>query len=260
MADENPNPNPNPDAGAKDAAYWEAEAKKAFADRDKAKQRAKELEGKALSDEQAARFQELEANAAKAEEERKRKAGEFDSLKQQLIDKHAKDLQERETKHAQLSERFKGTVVRAEFGAATDLFGGHDAAKTILDVDLGMAALGRYVEVEDADDDPRGYRIVVKDTKGNRILGKDGNPAPFAEAISELISLLPNRDRILRGSGKAGSGNAGGSSHNSGPVDLDALIRKANQGDPDALKELRARRPAGGMVQGSAWEKQRAAR
>jgi hypothetical protein len=258
MADENPNPNPNPEP-QKDAAYWEQEAKRAFQDRDNAKKRAKELEGKVLSDEQADRYKQLEEREAKAEEERKRKAGEFDTWRTQITDKHTKELQERESKYSTLSDRFKSTVVRAEFGAATDLFGGHDAAKTILDVDLGMAALGKYVEVEDADDDPRGYRIVVKAPNGQRILGKDGNPAPFAEAVNELIAQLPNKDRILRGSGKAGSGSSGGSSHSSGPIDLDALIRKANQGDQDALKELRSRRPAGGMVQGSAWEK-RAAR
>ena len=64
--------------GTKDAAYWEAEAKKAFQDRDAAKKRAKELEGKVLSDEQAERYKALEDAAAKAEDERKRKAGEFD--------------------------------------------------------------------------------------------------------------------------------------------------------------------------------------
>lgn len=238
----------------KDAAYWEAEAKKAFAARDAERKRAKDLEGKTLSDEQAQRFKELEEREAKAEEEKKRKAGEFDSWRTQIADKHAKELQERDSKLGTLTERFKSTIVRAEFGAATDLFGAHDAARTILDVDLGMAALGKYVEVEDADEDPRGYRIVVKNPGGQRILGRDGNPAPFAEAMAELITMLPNKDRILRGSGKAGSGSHGGGTGNREQIDLRNLTPEQRR-DPKVLAALRASLPAGGVVMGEAYNR-----
>jgi hypothetical protein len=230
---------PDTKSGLDDAAYAREEAKKAFADRDKYKKELRELResGRLISDEQAAKYKELEDAAAKAEEERAKKAGEFDSLKKQLADKHAAELDAERKKAEAVSSRFKQTVVKAEFGAASDLFGGADA-KTILDVELAIAALGKYVTVEDADDDPRGYKIVVKAPNGQPVLGRDGNPAPFADAISEVINLLPNKDRILRGSGKTGSGSSGGSGGTSPTTDLAELTQRARKGDKAALAAL----------------------
>jgi hypothetical protein len=230
----------------KDAAYWEAEAKKAFRDRDTFKQKARDLEGRQLTDEQAERFKQLEEREAKAEEERKRKAGEFDAWRQTITEKHTKELQERESKLTTIAQRFQDTVKRAEFGAATDYFGGHDQSKTILDVDLAMAFLGKYIAVEDTDEG--GFRVTVKTPQGHTILGKDGNPAPFADAIGELIAALPNKERILRGSGKTGSGNSGGGSANQ-PADLAELTKRAQAGDKDAVAKLRARSAASGRLQ-----------
>jgi hypothetical protein len=231
-----------------------AEAKKAFEARDKAKKELQALmdSGRLLSDDDLAQFQALRENAAKAEEERKRKAGEFDNWRTQITEKHTKELQERESKLTAMSDRFKQTVIKAEFGAAIDFFGG-DTAKTILDVELGMAALGRFVSVEDVDDDAIGYRVIVKDPKGQTILGKDGNPAPFTEAIGELIQQLPNRDRILRGSGKTGSGSSGGSTGSSQPVDLRNLT-PARLKDPKVVEALKAIRSSGGITMGSAFQ------
>jgi len=236
----------------KDDLIPRSEAKKAFEARDKAKKELQALldSGRVLSDEQIEKYKKLEDAAAKAEDDRKRKAGEWDSLRTQLTEKHAHELKERDTKLSTLSERFKRTVVRAEFGAATDYFGG-DSAKTILDVDLGMAALGKFVTVEDTDDEV-GYRVVVKKPNGDTIIGDDGNPAPFATAIGELIKLLPNRDRILRGSGKTGSGSSGGASGSREPIDFRNLT-PAQRRDPKILAQLRAQRPEGGIVMGEAY-------
>jgi hypothetical protein len=232
-----------------------SEAQKAFKARDEAKAALRALEdsGRVVTPEQFEKFRKLEEAAAKADEDRKRKAGEFDSLRTQLIEKHTTEIKERDSKLSQLSERFKSTVVRAEFGSAVDYFSGSESSKTILDVDLGMAALGKYVQVEDTDDDI-GYRVVVKSPKGDTILGADGNPASFTEAIGELIKLLPNRDRILRGSGKTGSGSSGGSTVAGKSADLAELTRRAERGDKEAIAALRARRNAGsGVVMGSAF-------
>lgn len=236
-----------------DAAFWQSEAKKAFQARDQIKDKLRDLEGRVMSDEDRALFQKLRTDAEKAEETRRRKEGEFDSLKNQLVEKHNAEKAELTTRFTSLSERFKQSVKLAQFGAASDWFGG-DSAKTVLDVQLGMDVLGKYVTVEDQDDDPLGYRIVVKTPRGEPILGADGNPAPFPEAIGELIKALPNKDRILRGSGKTGSGSAGGSKTGTAPApDLQQLTERARQGDKDALKALKDRRAANGsMVFGSA--------
>lgn len=235
--------------GGNDVEYFRAEAQKAFKARDALKQQLRELEtsGRVLSDEKMQRLADLEKAAETAEEERKRKAGEFDSLRVQLTEKHQKELAEREKKIGALSERFKDTVVKAEFGAASEWFGG-EGAKTILDVELGLAALGKYVRVEDADDDPRGYRVTVVDPRGHTIVGADGNPAPFALAVGELISALPNKDRILRGSGKTGSGSSGGSSSTSPTTDLVELTKRAQRGDKSAIDALRQQQGALGGI------------
>jgi hypothetical protein len=227
-----------------------AEAKKAFEARDKVKKELQALmeSGRVLSEEQIDRYKALEATAAKAEEDRKRKAGEWDSLRTQLAEKHANELKERDSKLSTLSERFKSTVVRAEFGATTDYFGGSETSKTILDVDLGMAALGRYVHVEDTDDEV-GYRVVVKKPNGDLIIGDDGNPAPFADAIGELIKLLPNKDRILRGSGKTGSGNSGGSKTTTSGVIDTRRLRPGDFNDPKVREAVRREQNAAGGLQ-----------
>jgi hypothetical protein len=241
--------------GEKDAAYWQGEAKKAFEVRDTAKAALKTLQesGAVLSDEDKKLFEKLKKDAADADEAAKRKAGEFDALKQQLVDKHATELETRDGKIATLGRRFQDTVVRAEFGTATDLFGGHAESKTVLDVDMAIAVLGKYVSAVDDEKDARGYRIVVKNAHGNEIVDGKGNPVPFATAIAEVISTLPNKDRILRGSGKAGSGSTGGGPTHGQETDLEVLTQKAARGDADAIKALRTRRSGSGIEQGRAW-------
>ena len=236
-----------------DLAYWQGEAKKAFETRDKIKKELSELKSNVLTKEDRELFETLKTERLKAEEEKAKKAGEWDTLRKQLADKHAVELAERDAKVSTLSDRFKHSIVRAEFGAASDYFGG-DKAKTILDVDLAMAALSKYVVVEDVESDPLGYRIVVKKPNGDTILGRDGEPAPFGEAMGELIATLPNKDRILRGSGKTGSGSSGASSDSLKDADLDDVIRRARAGDKEAVKSLKARTGAqGGLVMGTAF-------
>lgn len=210
-----------------------------------------DLTGKVMTPEQQKRLADLEAAAAATEEERKKKAGEWETLKTDLLTKHGNEIKERDEKIGKLSDLFKRTVVQAEFGRASDLFGG-DTAKTILDVDLALAALGSYVHVEDDETDPRGYRVVVKKSNGTPIVGKDGNPAPFADAMTELIGSLPNKDRILRGSGKTGSGNSGG--HGSGHHDkaLDTPKTAKDFNDPKVREAVKQKHNAAGGIQSGA--------
>lgn len=223
-------------------------AEEALAEAAKLRKTNAELSGKQMTPEQQKRLQDLEAAAAAAEEEKKKKAGEWETLKAELTTKHGTEIKERDDKIGKLTDRFKRTVVTAEFGRASELFGG-DTAKTILDVDLALAALGSYVHVEDDDTDPRGYRVIVKKANGTPIVGKDGNPAPFAEAMTELIGSLPNKNRILRGSGQTGSGNSGG--HGSGPHDktLDNPKTAKDFQDPKVREAVKKKHDAAGGIQ-----------
>lgn len=240
----------NGGGGDKGVDYYKAEAQQAFKDRDAAKRKLRDAEEKGLviTEQQLQRMKELEDAAAKADEDQKRKAGEFDTLKNQLVEKHTKEIQERDSKLTTLSQRFQNTLIRAEFGSAPELFGAHDKATTIFDVDMGIDVLGKYVHVEDTED---GHRIVVKNTKGQVLVGKDGDPLPFAKAMVELIESLPNRDRILRGSGKTGSGNSGGHGTGHGAQDLDNL-KTADFKDPKVRDAVRKKHAAAGGIQSGA--------
>lgn len=249
MADANEQPNDQQEQ-PKDDLIPRAEAKKAFEARDKAKKEADDLR-KQLDSIKAAE----EERAAKIEEERLKKAGEWDAMKQSLVTKHTAELEQERKARQALEQSYTTEKVQAAFYGASDLFGGHDGSKTVLDGDMAAAVLGRYVSYEDVDVSGKTVKaIVVRDVDGNVIVDGKGNPAKFGEAMTELISQLPNRDRILRGSGKTGSGSSGGATGDRTPIDLRNLT-PAQRRDPAVLKQLRESLPTGGLVMGEAYNR-----
>lgn len=232
--------------GGKDAAYWQAEAKKAFEARDRTSQRVRELEGRALSEDDIALFQTLKEQQSKADEEKKRKAGEFDAWRADITKKHEESISA-ERKRAESAEaKYRQKLVGHAFASASSLFG--DAGKTVLTPDIAEAYFAKHVEVLDDDS------VVVKGLDGHVILNaKTGKPADFAEALAELIDGLPHKNKILRGSGKAGSGSPGGATTGVEHIDFTNLTPEQRR-DPKVLAALRARQPRGGMVFGTAYE------
>lgn len=196
-----------------------SEAQQAFKARDEIKRKQRELEeaGLIMTPEQKAEVDTLRANAAKAEEERAKKAGEFDSLRVNLIKQHEAQLQtEREAK-TKAEQELSSTLRGLAFAQAADWFGPN--GKTVLTPEIAEAYFGRYVDLD-------GRTVVVKDADGHVILDlKTGKPAAFADAIGQLIASLPNKDAVLRGSGKTGSGNSGGSRTTDAGIDVD--VRRA---------------------------------
>lgn len=243
------------DGGAADLIP-RTEAQKAFAARDEAKKQLRLLQeqGLVLTPEQKAEVEALRTAAAQAEEDRKRKAGEFDQLRTDLLKKHEAEVTAARTEAQTIRQQYHQTLKSHAFAAALDWFGGAEA-KTIMTPAIAAAFLGPYVAVE-ADEGGR-ESVVVKNTDGHVIMdAKTGRPAPFAQAIGELIGMLPERDSILRGSGKTGSGSSGGSGQGAaGAVDLGNL-KPHDFKDPkvrEALKREHAK--AGGMVIGPAFER-----
>lgn len=230
----------------KDAAYWQAEARKAFEARDKVKAQLRDLEGRVLSDEDRATFDKLKRDAAELDEKRKRADGQYEALKQELVAKHTAELEAAKKRAAELEATIRDREITAAFASASDWFG--PTGKTILPPAVAQSHLARYCEVQDG-------KIVVKRPDGTTIHGADGNPAPFAAAIGELIAALPERDHLLRGSGHVGSGAAGGSlSHEQ--ADLVTLTARARSGDKAAIKALRAKMANdGGLVAGAAFQR-----
>lgn len=237
----------------KDAEFYKAEAKKAFEARDKAKKAHQELidSGRVLSDEQAARYKALEDAAANAEEERKRKAGEFDGWRADILKKHDEALTTEKARAQQAQERLHGVLKDHAFASASEWFGGSEA-KTILTPAIAASFLGRYVVVEEHNG---AERVVVKNPQGHVIVdAKTGEPAPFTQAVGELIGMLPDKASILRGSGKTGSGNSGGGNGNQPVVDFRNLTPDQRR-DPKVLAALRASLPkGGGVVMGEAYD------
>ena len=234
------------DSGAKDANYWQAEARKAFEARDEAKRQAKELAAKTLSDEDAELFKKLREAEAKTEEERKRKAGEFDSWRKDILTKHQQEIADREKRIADAEGKTRKTLIGLAFAGATDIFG--KDALTIYGPKAGERIFSEFV---DLDEDGS---VVVKNRAGHVILDADtGKPASFAVALKELIDSLPDKNDHLRGSGKTGSGSAGGGQPGS-PADINELTTRARSGDKDAIKQLQQRRAhSGALVMGSAF-------
>lgn len=208
------------------------------------------------SEDQRKRLETLETQAAAAEEDRKKKAGEWEALKTELVTKHAAELKARADEIASLNALITdGEIDRAFASAFVDkspLFGGDDAL-TVLPPDLASAALRKYVAVEMVDGKPV---LKVKDGTGKVVIDpKTGNPMTFGPALHQVISDLPNKDRILRGSGKAGSGSSGGSGGGKpGEVDF-AHLTPEQMRDPKIIAQAKARTAAaGGISMGTAFD------
>ena len=238
---------PAPVSSGHDAAYWEREARKAFAERDAAREAAGTV---SKSDrEELERLRQLEAAA---EEKRKLEAGEFEAAKKTLLDR----VQAAEAKEQAARDQYARKVIETAFHGAGDLFG--PSGLTTLTPDFAYAGLGGHVDYVPGAS-PSEDRIVVKDLAGEVIRGDDGQPAPFRAGMAQLIDVWPGKEQILRAGQKAGSGSTGGSGDAALPVDRAELIKRVEAGDPQALEQYRASRPTGRTVHGAFWDKQAAA-
>lgn len=237
--------------------YWKKEtgAAAAFATRDETKKRLarlEELEKTAMTPEQRKEYADLKKAQASAEDERKRKEGEFDQWRAEILQKHEADLAARDERLKALESDIAHGEIRRAFLAETDYFGGGENSKTVLVGDLAVDALGRFVRFEDYDfggDIGKKKTIIVRDHTGKMITDKMGRPAPFKEALDGLLESHPGKDHILRGSGKTGSGATGtGVLGDKDRVDLSrSTITREQARDPRVRKQLEA--VGGGGIQ-----------
>lgn len=248
-----PPPPPSPQNNEElEKAKFEADAARAEAE--KIRKQLEEVKRAVPSDEQRARWAELEAAAEKAEQERAMKAGEFEKLKQQLTERYEREIEghKQATKNAldraeALEREVEEEMIAREFEAATTLFG--PTGKTVWFPQFAMAYLRRYVEIEKSEAGGRTVRrVVVKDDRGTKIVDKNGSPMPFVKAMEELIASHPMRDAILRGSGKVGAGNSGGGHGTSGDIDVSRL-KQSDFNDPKVRDAVRNRFAASGGLQ-----------
>lgn len=239
--------------GGGDVAHWQAEAKKAFEARQAAKKEAEALQKQleALKGIDPEEYRTLKEQKEQAEQERAKKAGEFEKLQQQLVQKHQAELTAEQQKREQAEQRLQRTIIGRAFADAVDLFG--PSGKTIyLPADAERIFGERVKLLEDG-------TVAVTDAAGDVILdGKTGKPMPFAAAMSEYIDGLPDKQYRLRGSGKTGSGSSGGVNGGSRDVDLNNL-KPADFRDPKTRQLIQQRQnAAGGLQIGPAWDRAKA--
>ena len=229
--------------------FLEGEAKKAYKVRDELKEKLRKLEGNGLSQQEREEFDALRKEREAAEEERKRKAGEFDAWRQQITQKTQAELDAERQKAQAIEQKYKQTVVGLAFAGAQDLFGG-PSAKTIYTPTVAQKVFGDYIAIDEHD------QLVVKDQHGDVILdARTGKPASFSVALAELIESLPDKDYHLRGSGKVGSGSPGGSNSAPTSVDVTKALTAAQLADPKVRAKLKAHQAAaGGLQMGRAFD------
>lgn len=230
------------------------EADQARAEAAKIKAALEDVKKEMPSAEQRARWAELESQAAKAEEDRALKAGEFETLKAQLTTRYEREIEGHKQATANALARAEGLerdiedeMVAREFAAASNLFG--PSGKTVWFPDVAQAYFRRNVEVEKTEQNGRTVRrVIVKTANGTTVLDKNGQPMAFAKAMEELIDSHPQREAILRGSGKVGAGSLGGSHGTSGDIDVTRLKQKDFE-DPKVRDAVRNKLSSSGGLQ-----------
>jgi len=246
-------PPPQPDANeALERLKFEAE--QARAEAAKAKLALEEAKKAQPSDEQRARWAELEAQAEKAEQDRAMKAGEFETLKGQLTSRYEKEIDGHKqatanalAKAEALERDIENEMIAREFAQAQTLFG--PTGKTIWFPEVAETYFRRNVVVEKLDQNGKTVRrVIVRNNAGTTILDNKGAPMAFAKAMEELIDNHPQKDAILRGSGKVGAGSFGGSHGTSGDIDVTKL-RASDFGDEKVRDAVRKSQAASGGLQ-----------
>ena len=181
-------------------------------------------------------YRTLKTQAQKAEEQRALKAGEFDSLKQQLIDTHAtekKDLAAQLTRRVGFIEKLLKTDV-----AKQALL---EAGFTPEGAEIALPHVLPFIDVQEVqgaaeDADPYVARVIDA-RKQPRISGPQGEPMKIAELGVEFAKN-PKYAGLVKGSGAAGSGAPAGSQHQPPAGAADALKSLSPQARLTRAREL----------------------
>lgn len=136
----------------------------------------------------------LREQQAKADEERRKKAGEWDSLKQQLVDKHGSEKAAWEKEKAGLLKAFEGQVSEA---AAVQALAEHKGNPLFLKSHVLNA-------IKVVQDDSGRFITQVVDDAGNPRMNGDGKFLTVSDFVREL------RDNEAFAGAFLGTGSSGG--------------------------------------------------
>lgn len=138
-------------------------------------------------------YKTLKEQAAKAEEERALKAGEFDSVKKQLVEAHAKEKAAWDAEKATLRQSLENNVLIA---SATQAIAAEKGSALLL-----MPHVRSRTKLDDT-----GNPVVVDDT-GNVRIDAQGKPMSINALIAEMKADVATFGRAFDGSGIGGAGS-----------------------------------------------------
>ena len=145
------------------------------------------------------KYRTMEAQAAKIEEDRLLKAGEFDNVKKQIIEAHGKEKAALEAKIETLNKSVTENVLKAQITDA------------IAKADGSTLLLSPHVASRTKLDD--NYHPVVVDDSGNVRVKADGTPMAIADLIAEMKIDVANFGGAFKASGANGSGQQASNSN-----------------------------------------------
>lgn len=152
------------------------------------------------------KYRTLAEQATKAEEEKARAAGNWDSLRAQLVEQHTKAT-EKLTGEQSADRQFIRTLLADN--AATKALGEAEGNVALL-----LPHVLKQIDVRRTDDGS--YSAVVVDAKGNpRIDGPKGEPMSIGALVAEF-KANESYGAAFKGSGAAGSGASGSKPPSSG--------------------------------------------
>lgn len=147
-------------------------------------------------------FKRLKTAAEEAETKRAAAAGDFETLKKQLVDNHARELGARDGKIGKLTKALERRLIQAELTKAI-------AAKKG-DPDLLLPYAERFARTKETDDD---FEAFLVDAAGNQRFS-DGQATPMTFDAFVEQDLMQKFPRAFDGTGSSGGGasksNAGG--------------------------------------------------
>lgn len=167
---------------------------KAFEGIDDAEAARKALETVANLDQgklvQAGKVEEIKAAAQKAAKEQL----------EAMSKTHAIELQKVKDENAKLQTTLNNELIGGSFNRSKYI-----SEKAAIPADLVQARFGSQFKIEDG-------KVIGYDSAGNKIFSRSrpGEVADFEEALELIVDQYPNKDQILKGEVKGGSG-AGGS-------------------------------------------------
>lgn len=179
-------------------------------------------------------LQERIAEKKKNEEELLRKSGEFDELKKRLVSEHKKQVDTLNGKYGADVKALQGKLEAAEANIRKLLVSNSFGASKYISEELTLTPskaeklYGEHFKVEDTDNGP----VMMAYMGDQPLVDGDGKPKSFDEAMREIIDADDDKELLIRGRAKPGSGSG---NENKGNIDA-----SANKTRPSGLEAIRA--------------------